>query len=276
MAEAGSVAEAVEQALSSEQKGAEPGELKVTVPGEEEEVKEETEEVKEEEIEEAKEEQEEESDENTDEEIAQAILEGLRTNPEATIRQLATELNISLTGKTEEPTKKAVEKEVKDIKAILKDTLDENMYAVLGESLGDALEAILKDRVESRFIEQSEKDRGRIVNDELGKLEKKDKVKPATHSKILDKMHKLANQMPPAPGLDEESLREYTRNIYSLATSGIKSSKQAIKNLEKIKKNAEDAEPASSDTSEQVTRKSPEKLNIRQAVLAATRNQRLK
>lgn len=277
MAEAGSVAEAAEKAIKSmdsgekaEEQEVETDDLKVKVKVDQEDEPEGAEE-----SEDKKEEEEDESDEVDDNAIATAILEGLRTNPEATIKQLAEELNISLGEKTEDKTAKEVKQEVKDIKGVLKENLGE-FYDVIGESLGNALEVILTDRVESRFNELGKRDRGRIVNNELQKLETKDKIKPAAHSKILDKMHTISNQMPPAPGLDEEGLREYTRNIYTLASNGVKSSKAAVKRIKKIEQNAEDAEPASSDTSEQTVRKSPGTLTIRQAVSAATRNQRLK
>jgi hypothetical protein len=178
-------------------------------------------------------------DELTEEDVKEArALYALLKNPAhktEVIKSLAEKAGL-LTKPGEAPLTKPEERVAKrEIKAILKESLGQQYFDLIGDKIGTALEQILEQQreefeggqkaLETKQVEQ-ETDRA------LGKLASETKN---DSRKFEKRMSELASKMHPAPGV---SIYEYARNLYAIASSERTASKTATEISDKIMRNS--------------------------------------
>jgi hypothetical protein len=235
----------------------------VVVIAEETPVEEVKEAVKEEKVEEVQEGEKEEVEED-DEETAKALelykeLQG--PNAVAIIERLARQAK--LIGTEQNLDKKEQKKAVVDV---LKEELGDE-YGYLAEKFGKAIERILNQElsdVTRKVAATEDRRRKQEADSALDKFYKDNPDVKKHEKKIFDLMHKL----PQGPDIDTY---EYLTMLYSLATNGRTASSSVRSAVDKMKKNATDANIASSDVEESRVKKGPQHPTLDEALNAASK-----
>jgi hypothetical protein len=199
-----------------------------------------------------------------DEETAKALelykaLQG--PNAVALIERLARQAK--LIGTEQDLSKKEQKKAVVDV---LKEELGDE-YGYLADKFGKAIERILNQELSEvrERVTSAEKNRRNYEDDiALSKFYKDNPDAVKHEKKLLDLMHKL----PQSVNLDTY---EYLTMLYSLAKNGRTTSSSVRSAVEKMKKNATDANLASSDVEESRVKKGPQRPTLDEALNAASK-----
>ena len=208
-------------------------------------------------------------DEVVTESDAEKVWAALNNNPIETLKILASQVGANVT--VNEGDKQPTAKEKTAIIDILTKNLGEN-YSFMAPQLAAALEEILSDRVDSKFAAEDVRKEATIVEQEVINLVKEDGISETDKPKIANAMQSLFKSMPPSYNNIAE-LKEYTKNIYTLASMNVKKNgkaKDEVKNrINRQKRNLQDEEPSSVSAGNLSVRKRPKDLTHRQAVAAA-------
>ncbi len=198
----------------------------------------------------------------------------------AALEQLAKQFGRKLTP-VDQPsaTEGEVEEKADKITAIFDKHLGEG-YEFLSERMGKAIKEVLTNEVDPRFAQQQQKSDTKVMQDDLISRITKDKVSESDKSKIIANANKLLQRMPPNYKTQDE-LIEYVGDIYTIASQGVKKSRDAARNATRITKNLQDEDAPSVNAATPKVRKRPSNskqsgmAGIKDAVKAAFEGVRL-
>lgn len=206
------------------------------------------------------------------------VVEALRRDPQAAVRQLARELDIPLAdlmpqGSTDQADPATPDPEVEELRSTLSDALGEDLAGKLLPAFQKIVAKTVEERVaplteaqERQLMESAIAESESVVNGFKGAYPDYEKYEP--------RMLELAAEIQPAPGMDES---KYLGVLYRLAKSEASEGDKTKVVIDRIKKSAEKSEPITAGTpSAQVSKRPPNltgKALIRAAVQAASRGE---